>query len=102
MINDKGELSRYLRIDFCTSDGSKSWEMSMGGYINKANKRFDLHEDVKPLDVPMDQEFVLTTADFIVAPTVEIIREYRSLIGSIGFAAVSVRYDISYCMRSQR
>ena len=97
-ITDEGELSRYLGIHFRRSEDGKSWEMSMGGYIDKIAKRFGLAEDVRLSDVPMDPGFVLTAADFAEKPTEEMISEYRSLIGSIGFAAVSVRYDISYAV----
>ena len=37
----------------------------------------------------MDLGFVLVAADFAEKPTDEMISEYRSLIGSIGFAAVA-------------
>ena len=97
-ITDEGELSRYIGIHFRRSEDGKSWEMSMGGYIDKIAKRFGLAEDVRLSDVPMDPGFVLTAADFAEKPTEEMISEYRSLIGSIGFAAVSVRYDISYAV----
>ena len=70
----------------------------MGGYIDKISKRFGLAEGARLSDVPMDPGFVLTAADFAETPTEEMISEYRSLIGSIGFAAVSVRYDISYAV----
>ena len=97
-ITDEGELSRYLGIHFRRSEDGKSWEMSMGGYIDKIGKRFGLDANVRLSDVPMDPGFVLTAADFEEKPTDEMVSEYRSLIGSIGFAAVSVRYDISYAV----
>ena len=53
-ITDEGELSRYLGIHFRRSEDGKSWEMSMGGYIDKIAKRFGLAEDVRLSDVPMD------------------------------------------------
>jgi hypothetical protein len=80
-------------IHFCRSEDGKSWEMSMGGYIDKIGKPFGLAE--RWSDEPMDPRFVHTAADFVEKP---MISEYRSLIGSIGFAAVSVRYDISYAV----
>ena len=70
----------------------------MGGYIDKIGKRFGLAEDVRLSGVPMDPGFVLTAADFVEKPTDEMISEYRSLIRFIGFAAVSVRYDIAYAV----
>ncbi len=35
-------------------------------------------------------------SDFDVPPTEEMISMYRSLIGSIGYAATTVRFDVSY------
>ncbi len=37
-------------------------------------------------------------AGFVEEPTEEMITLYRSLIGSIGYAAVTVRFDVSYAL----
>ncbi len=47
-------------------------------------------------DSPMDAGFEVVESDFDVPPTEEMISLYRSLIGSIGYAATTVRFDVSY------
>ena len=71
--------------------------MSMGAYIDKIVKRFGL-ADARTSPVPMDPGFVLTENDIKQEPTKEMIQEYRSLIGSIGYAAIGCRFDISYAV----
>ena len=71
--------------------------MSLGPYIDKMAKRFDL-EHAAPSDVPIDPGFILTPEDLNETPTPAMMSEYRSLIGSIGFAATSVRFDIAYAV----
>jgi hypothetical protein len=44
----------------------------------------------------MDAGFEVVESDFDVPPTEEMISLYRSLIGSIGYAATTVRFDVSY------
>ena len=48
--------------------------------------------------MPIDPGFILTPEDLQEVPTPEMISEYRSLIGSIGFAALTVRFDIAYAV----
>jgi hypothetical protein len=44
----------------------------------------------------MDAGFEIIESDFDIPPTEEMISLYRSLIGSIGYAATTVRFDVSY------
>ena len=46
----------------------------------------------------MDSGFVITPEDLKEEPTPEMLTEFRSLIGSIGFAATTVRYDVAYAV----
>jgi len=96
-ITDEGELTRFLGIHFRRSADKRTWEMSMGAYIDKIVKRFGL-ADARISPVPMDPGFVLTESDIKEEPTKEMIQEYRSLIGSIGYAANGCRFDISYAV----
>ena len=96
-ITDEGELTRFLGIHFRRSADKRTWEMSMGAYIDKIVKRFGL-ADARTSPVPMDPGFVLTESDIKQEPTKEMIQEYRSLIGSIGYAAIGCRFDISYAV----
>ena len=96
-ITDEGELTRFLWIHFRRSADKRTLEMSMGAYIDKIVKRFGL-ADARTSPVPMDPGFVLTESDIKQEPTKEMIQEYRSLIGSIGYAAIGCRFDISYAV----
>ena len=46
----------------------------------------------------MEPGFALTVEDFAEEPTESMITEMRSLIGSIGYCATAVRFDISHAV----
>ena len=46
----------------------------------------------------MEPGFALTVEDFAEEPTESMIKEMRSLIGSIGYCATAVRFDISHAV----
>ena len=96
-VTDEGVLQRFIGINFWRDQEKESWHMSLGPYIDKMAKRFDL-EHAAPSDVPIDPGFILTPEDLNETPTPAMMSEYRSLIGSIGFAATSVRFDIAYAV----
>ena len=64
-------------------------------YIDKIVKRFGL-EDSRKFATPMEPGFVLTEEDFKEEPSESMISEMRCLIGSIGYCATAVRFDISH------
>ena len=66
-------------------------------YIERIARRFDIMETRLP-DSPIDAGFEITEADFEIESTPEQISVYRSLIGSIGYAATTCRFDVSYAM----
>ncbi len=47
-------------------------------------------------DSTMDAGFEVVESDFDVPPTEEMISLYRSMIGSIGYPATTVRFDVAY------
>jgi hypothetical protein len=47
---------------------------------------------------PMEAGFEINESDFVEEPTEEMTTLYRSLIGSIGYAAVTVSFDVSYAL----
>ena len=47
----------------------------------------------------MEAGFEINDGDFVQEPSGEMVTLYRSLIGSIGYAAVTVRFEISYALR---
>jgi hypothetical protein len=66
-------------------------------YVYKIVKRFGL-EDSRKFATPMEPGFVLTEEDFKEEPSESMISEMRSLIGSIGYCATAVRFDISHAV----
>ena len=55
----------------------------------------DLTSDTRTHKTPMETGFEISDGDFVQEPEGEMVTLYRSLIGSIGYAAVTVRFDIS-------
>ena len=98
-IEDTGQLDRFLGINFRHSDDKKEWATSSATYIDRIVKRFDLNDTVE-VKVSMDPGFTLTVEDFEEVSSGEMKSEYTSFIGSIGYCAITVRFDISYNIRS--
>jgi len=96
-VTDEGQMTRFVGLNFARSSSGKKWTMSCAPYIDKIGKRFNVDDGRYP-DTPMDAAFVVTPEDLKEEPTEEMMTEYRSLIGSIGFAATTVRYDIAYAV----
>ena len=96
-ITDEGTLDRFVGVHFTRSEDKRSWSATIGGYIDKIAKRFGM-EQCRFADTPMDPGFVITERDLEEEPTEEMKSTYRSLIGSIGFCATAVRYDIAYAV----
>ena len=67
----------------------------MTSFIDRLAERFDMKE-CRRVDIPMDPGFNLTEEDFKEEPSQDMIALYRSLIGSIGYAAITVRFDIAH------
>ena len=66
---------------------------SAAAYIERVAQRFGL-EDTRTNATPMEAGFEISESDFVEEPTEEMITLYRSLIGSIGYAAITVRFDV--------
>ena len=93
----EGKMERFLGIHFSQEEKSGKWKATMAMYIDRIAKRFKL-EDTRVVETPLEAGFILSAQDFETDPTEEMISEYRSLIGSIGYAAVALRYDICYAV----
>ena len=96
-ITDEGVLNRFLGVHFERSADGWEWKATMATYIDRIVERFGL-KDARRADTPMEAGFVLTEEDFLEEPTPEMIHEMRSLIGSIGYCATAVRFDVSYAV----
>jgi hypothetical protein len=77
-----------------------SCKASAAAYIEKVSRRFGL-EDTRTHATPMEAGFEINESDFVEEPTEEMITLYRYLIGSIGYAAITVRFDVSYALSVQ-
>ena len=94
-VTDEGTLTRFLGTHFVRDRKGQKWVMSMQSYIERIAKRFNL-QDAPPKKTPMDANFKLTEEDLTETATEEMISLYRSMIGSIGYACVALRYDCLY------
>ena len=97
-ITDEGVLTRFVGLNFERSVNGRTWEASCGPYIDKIAKRFTV--DAKPQDTPMDAGFSITPEDLREEHSAEELAametEFRSMIGSLAFASVTIRWDIAY------
>ena len=96
-ITHEGTFDRFLGIHFERSQDKWSWSATIGTYIDKIVKRFGLEESRK-FTTSLEPGFALTVEDFAEEPTESMITEMRSLIGSIGYCAIAVRFDISHAV----
>ena len=96
-VTDEGPMTRFVGLNFVRGKDKKSWSLSCGPYIERVGSRFGL-DDGRFADTPMHQGFVITPEDLAEEVSEEDKSLYRSLIGSIGFAATTVRYDIAYAV----
>jgi hypothetical protein len=90
-----GRLERFLGITYVCSAGSCT--CNVAAYIERIVRRFEVSDTRLP-DSPLDAGFEMNEADFEVVSTSEQISLYRSLIGSIGYAATTCRFDVSYSL----
>ena len=96
-VTHEGQLDRFIGVHFKRSADKMTWAASMGTYIDRVVRRFGL-EETKIYKTPMDAGFALTEEDFKEEPTEDMKSLYRSLIGSIGFAATAARFDIAFAV----
>ena len=96
-ITYEGTLDRFIGVNFRRDDDGWGWKATMTSYIDRLAERYDVKE-CRHVDVPMDPGFVLKEEDFKEDPTPEMISHYRSIIGSIGYAAIAVRFDIAHAV----
>ena len=96
-ITCEGTLDRFLAVHFTRSQDGWSWKADMRAYIEKIANRFGLTE-TKQYRTPMDPGFVLAKSDFTEEPTEEMKTEVRSMVGSIGYGTLALRYDTAYAL----
>jgi hypothetical protein len=96
-ITCEGTLDRFLAVHFTRSADGWSWRADMSAYIEKIANRFGLTE-TRIFKTPMEPGFILTESDFEEEPTEEMKSLLRSMVGSIGYATMALRYDTAYAL----
>ena len=91
----EGKMNRYFGINYWWDETTCSCTATVNAYIDRIATRFDLEETRLP-DSPMDAGFEVVESDFDVPPTEEMISLYHSMIGSIGYAATTVCFDVRF------
>ena len=94
-MNDMGQLHYCLGISITIDEGGQRLQLSQKQYILKALERYGL-TDVTPVSTPMDQNVKLVKDDGF-SKSVEPVR-YQSMIGSLLYAAIGTRPDISHAV----
>ena len=100
-FTDQGPLTEMLGIEFGEIDGYLV--MSLGKYIDKLADRYlggtmanrKEHKTPASPDLP---KLVLAAIDSDAPIDPELVSQYRSLVGALLFAALTVRADISYAV----
>jgi uncharacterized protein (DUF2267 family) len=100
-ITAEGQMNRFLGISYTWDREKGSCKASAAAYIERVARRFGL-EDTSTHATPMEAGFEINESDFVEEPTEEMTTLYRSLIGSIGYAAVTVSFDVSYAASLSR
>jgi hypothetical protein len=97
-ITDLGEIHWLLGIEILRDRSTRTISLSQKSYIDSVLKRYGL-EDAKPLAIPMDPNTKLsntqspvTTREYAEMRDVP----YREVVGSLMYAAIGTRPDISY------
>ena len=90
-------MNRFLGISYVWDREKGSCKASSAAYIERVARQFGL-EDTRTHETPMEAGFEISESDFVEEPTEEMITLYRSLLGSIGYAAVTVRFDVLYAL----
>jgi hypothetical protein len=92
-MTDLGEARRFLGLEICKT--RNGYTLGQQDYINTIVKRFGL-ENAKPASSPMDQNVRLEN-EYCEDKLVDK-KKYLSLIGSLMYAALGTRPDISYAV----
>jgi hypothetical protein len=97
VITAEGQMNRFLGISYIWNREKGSCKASAAAYIERVARQCGL-EETRTHDTPMEAGFEISENDFGEETTEEMVTLYRSLIGSIGYAAVTVRFDVSYAL----
>jgi hypothetical protein len=83
-------LTKYLGINVCLKKGEAAISLPM--YVGKLESRYEVPDPARPVRVPMSMD--PNTEEETKPRTLEVIREYQSHVGSLMFAASTVRTDL--------
>ncbi len=100
MMTDLGPISWLLGISVARNRKNRTITLSQQSYIDSILVRFNLM-DTKPLSIPMDPNISFSKNDCPTTPD-EVARmrriPYREAIGSLMYASVGTRPDISFAV----
>ncbi|OJT15351.1 Retrovirus-related Pol polyprotein from transposon TNT 1-94, partial [Trametes pubescens] len=99
-ISDKGEIHFILGFAVLRDRSNRRLSLSQTAYIESIVRRFGL-EDAKPVSTPMDPHIALTSAQSPSTPAeIGAMRDvpYREAVGSLMYASLGTRPDITYAV----
>ena len=91
-------MNKFLGISYTWDRERGSCKASAAAYIERVARRFGL-VNTRTHATPMKAGFDISESDFVEETTEEMVTLYRSLIGSIGYVTVTVRFDVSYALK---
>jgi hypothetical protein len=94
-ITDLGPARRFLGIDIHRDDDGIS--LSQEAFINTILKRFGV-ENTHGASTPMDPNVKLDLAEDRGEKELEDIKDYQAIVGSLMYAALATRPDISFAV----
>lgn len=94
-LRDLGPIHHYLGMRIVRDRPNKTIWISQESYIQRILSRHHM-ENCKPISTPMEPSGASFTPRAEEQAPINLINEYQSLIGSIGYAANMTRADITY------
>jgi len=95
-VTHQGEPRLFLGIEISRDEKNGSITLSQGQYLRKIAKRFDLHM-ANPVATPLDPNIILTKSTL--DSQFEIPHKYRAAIGSLMYASIGTRPDITFAVQ---
>ncbi|KAB2568562.1 Retrovirus-related Pol polyprotein from transposon TNT 1-94 [Lasiodiplodia theobromae] len=94
-LHDLGPIHHYLGMKITRDRLSKTMWISQESYIQRILSKHHM-QDCKPISTPMEPSGASLAPRAEGQASTNLINEYQSLIGSIGYAANMTRADITY------
>lgn len=89
-------LSKYLGINVAVNAERRRVTLTLKKYIDKLMTRFDIEAPKRPIRVPLSCNPNIEEASLLSGTAPVTPRDYQSYVGSLMFAASTIRPDIQY------